>query len=124
MKEISKLLAQYEKDMGLVCERKRCTRQASQIVTWHVLDRCNAVALPPTGNRVFLLCAPCAKDTVDRYRQKLERTKEALLQRDSAIPLVCTSCGKRINKLADVCRMERLVYRLNVKSVGGQIDAT
>jgi hypothetical protein len=123
MKAISKLLAQYEKEMVIVCERKRCTRQASHIVTWHVMDECKAVAMPPTGNRIYLLCAPCAKDTVDRYREKLNRVKDALLQRDSAVPLECTTCGKRVNRLSDVCKMERLIYRLNVKSVGGQPNA-
>jgi hypothetical protein len=120
MKQVSKLLAQYEKEMGIVCEQKRCTSQASHIVTCHVFDRCKASTLPPTGNRVFLLCTSCAKETVNRYRDKVNAMKDALLQGDSNIPLECTTCGKRVGRLSDVCRSERLVYRLNVKTVGGQ----
>jgi hypothetical protein len=108
------LLAQYEKEMGVVCDRKRCTRQASHIVTWHVMDECNK-----ESDRIYLLCAACAKDTVDRYRQQVIRMKDALAQCNPSlgpVPLECTACGRRVNRLSDVCKMERLVYRLNVKS--------
>jgi hypothetical protein len=108
---LSKLLWAYEKDMGIVCDTRRCTRQASQIVTWHVLDDCG-----DGTDRVFLMCAPCAKDTVDAYREKFVQLKAAVRQRDPPIPLECTSCGRRITRLSQLCKTQRLVYRLHVKT--------
>jgi hypothetical protein len=110
---LSKLLAQYEVEMGIVCDRKRCTRQATHIVTWHVMDFCNE-----EPDRIFLLCAACAKDTVARYRVKVMEMKDALHQQNSSVSLECTTCGRRVDKLSKVCKMQRLTYRLNVESVG------
>lgn len=107
------MLAHYETEMGIVCDRKRCTGSATHVVTWHVMDHCTEDEF---SNRIFLLCAPCAKDTVDRYREKYMRMKDALRQRNSHLALECTTCGKRVRRLSDVCRMERL--RLRQQGVG------
>jgi hypothetical protein len=107
MRPLSNMLAQLEYDMGIVCQSSRCTRQASHVVIVHTIDRCDK----GTCNAVFIKCQQCADHLVGRIAEMVQKMREAVAQRDAE--LECTSCGKRIKNLTDMCRSQRLVYQVD-----------
>jgi hypothetical protein len=101
------LILLREKDLvsedSFVCDRKLCSRPATHIVTVHQIDTCTEQ--PPIGNRVYLNCYWCGKDTVRRVNGIVARMRKALPQQ--ALWLECTSCGLVIHTAADAASMVR-----------------
>jgi hypothetical protein len=92
-----------EIDLGIVCDRKNCSRPATHIVTVHQIDTCGEQA--PTGCRVYLNCRWCAQDTLNRVGDIVARMKSALPRQASW--LECVSCGLVIDQVSDAAGMER-----------------
>ena len=108
--KLSNLLTAYEADMGTVCDGRdlkangahyRCTRQATEILVVHQMDECE------NGDRVMLLCVSCKSAVCKEKDDMLRRMKSALPP--PASWLECTTCGKRIKKLGDICSVEPLL---------------
>lgn len=122
MRDLSNLLCAYENDMGTVCDgydlkakgaHYRCTQQATEILVVHQMDECDArsvrwTATPKgTGNRVLLLCVSCSSNVCKEIDVMLARMKKALSP--PASWLECTSCGRHIQNLSDICKTESLL---------------
>jgi hypothetical protein len=103
--KLSNLLCAYEREMGTVCDSKRCTAQAIKVVVLHMIDSCSG-QMP---NMVYLMCEPCARRTVANAGDSMARMKEALRHKDKKARLECTTCGRHIKRVADLCRIERLI---------------
>lgn len=105
MTQLSKLLHEFEIDMGIICEKKRCTVQASRIVVLHFLDHCDE--LPPTGDKVYLMCYRCARIMLREIVGKYVRMKYDVGQLDSEVE--CMTCGRPMPTFEDLLRTEDLV---------------
>lgn len=95
-------LSRLESEIGLVCERRKCTRQAVYIVHVHAIDHCNRPRLDVHGDRIFTLCPACTKvfgqDVIDQLD-------------DLGVSLHCKTCRRHVEKLHDVYTVESLVRR-------------
>ena len=121
-KQLSNLFTTFEHDMGIVCDGRdlkpqgahyKCTWLAVNILVVHQIDECDASSVRWTatpkgkGDRVFLLCAACSSETCRQIDDMLARMKKALPP--PASWLECTSCGKRIKRLSDICSVKPLL---------------
>ena len=123
-KQLSNLFTTFEYDMGTVCDGKElkvigahyhCTKQATEILIVHRWDVCDHSTterwVPPpggTGNEVFFYCVQCKSDTCKDIDANITRMRQQAKAK-GARWLECTSCGKRINKLGDICSVEALL---------------
>lgn len=124
---LSKLLCAYEIEMGIVCDRRRCTRTATHIVIAHCIDHCKDASpsdyfIPKpcgTGNKVYLMCHPCAKDTAFNMTERMTRMKQAARHAKPGEPIVCKSCE---SELKNMTRLEYLGAREIRHQGGGRVQ--
>ena len=99
-------LSHRESELGVVCERRKCTCQAMFIVHVHPIDHCNVPRLDIHGDRIFALCPACTKLFAKDMMEQLEwyRSTPPL-----GVSLTCKTCGRHVSKLHDVYQVESLV---------------
>lgn len=102
---LSKLFTTFERDMGLVCDMNRCTRQAVWIVSIHKIDKCDEWA--QSGCLHFLACEEHTEKSRELTKSKM-RQMVALLP-DEDMWVCCNKCGKYFKTIDDACRVESLV---------------
>lgn len=94
--------ARRESEMGVVCERRKCTCQAAFVVHVHPVDHCNVPRLDVHGDRIFTLCLACTKVFAQDMMEQLNWLGTSLQ---------CKTCGRNVAKLHDVYSVESLVRR-------------
>lgn len=93
-------LSHRENELGVVCERRKCTRQATFVVHVHPIDHCNVPRLDVHGDRIFTLCPACTKLFAKDAMELLDWL---------GVSLTCKTCGRHVAKLHDVYQVESLV---------------
>jgi hypothetical protein len=114
MMKLSKLLTAYENDMALVCDTKECTRTAVRIVVVHQVDHCKEPGkhwVQGRGDRVLLMCVPCAKIVMNKVDESIAKMKTAVQQKDPKARVMCTGCCRYVDHLHDICRVVELMNR-------------
>jgi hypothetical protein len=105
---MSNPLQDMESEMGLVCDVSKCTRQATYIVTSHLLDHCKDTAALPGGNKVFLFCPACTTGICRIIAERVQSMKYALSQQKNK-DLVCQTCDLKVDHLSDMLSVEHLI---------------
>jgi hypothetical protein len=105
MKTVIKHLFEYlETDLGVICDRRRCTRQAVFIVRIHQIDHCVT-----ESDKFYLLCKACTDTASWRMGELIGTMYAQLPDSTETVECLCDTCGKRIMEVDDVVTVERLI---------------
>lgn len=100
--------AQFAEMVGRVDSKVRCQcphacgEMATVILESHVLGACNGPEANALGNRIDLLCTPCAKQMWAAAQRLAAAWRQAAIQVGGCPK--CTSCGSPIWYASDIVR--------------------